>query len=391
MASRAPINAASDPRPFRAEDLQRLLEVAESPCVSIYLSTHRRFPEWKQDPVRYRALLAHAEAEVAKRSPGREPDGVLDLARRLLDGPHWEYALDGLGIFCSTSFSVAYRLPTPVPDSVVVSDSFHTKPLFRFIRGNVRYYVLALSQNAVSLYEGSSFGASAMDLAGLPTDLTDALGASELDEHERGVVVHGGGAAGRSFHGRGPGKEERKEDLLKYFRAIDKALHAYLKNERAPLLLAAVHYYLPMYREANTYPHLLEKGLDGNYERVNGEKIHADAWPIVSHAFERQAVEWVDRYRSLEGKGLALDRLEAVALATVEGRVRCLLAAEDAKLSGRFDRATGSVARREPTDPDDGDLIDDISEEAWKRGAEILVLRRDMLPTSSPIAAVLRF
>ena len=391
MASRAPINAASEPRPFRVEDLQRLLAVAESPCVSIYLSTHRRFPEWKQDPVRYRALLAHAESELAKRSAGREPDGILDPARRLLEGSHWEYALDGLGIFCSSSFSAAYRLPTPVPDAVVVSDSFHTKPLFRFIRGNVRYYVLALSQNAVSLYEGSSFGAAPIDLAGLPTDLTDALGVSELDEHERSVVVHGGPAGGRSFHGRGPGKEERKEDLLKYFRVIDKALHAYLKNERAPLLLAAVSYYPPIYREANTYPHLLEKGLEGNFERENGDKIHAEAWPIVSQAFERQAAEWVDRYRSLESKGLALDRLEAVALATVEGRVRCVLAAEDAKLSGRFDRANGSVARRQPTDPDDGDLIDDISEEAWKRGAEILVLPRGMLPTSSPIAAVLRF
>ena len=35
--------------------------------------------------------------------------------------------------------------------------------------------------------------------------------------------------------------------------------------------------------------------------------------------------------------------VQAVASATVQGRVRCVLAAEDAKVRGRLDRATGEI------------------------------------------------
>ncbi len=380
-------------RPFRADDLRQLLSLTESPCVSIHMETHRRFPDSRQDPIHFKNLLSQAEAEVEKRLGKREANGLLEPLHRLLeDEGMWECSLDGLVVFLSPSFAAAYRLPMPVKETVVVSDTFHTKPLFQFLRSNSRYYVLAVSQNEVSLYEGSSYGAEPVNLRALPSDLTSALGITELDEHERGLAEHGGGLGGRLVHGRGPGKDDRKEILLKFFRAIDKGLHDYLREEKTPLLLAAVGYYHPIYREANTYPHLLEPGLDGNFERANGDAIHAAAWPVVNQDFERRVAEWVDRYRSLEPKGLAIDGVAPVAEATVQGRVRCVLASEDGNTRGRFDRTTGEiVANDDPAGREDADLLDDICEEAWKRGAEVYVLPRPSLPTGNPIAAVLRF
>lgn len=398
MATRSNIRAEVPVRPFRAEDLQQLLAVHEEPCVSIHLTTHRRYPEWTQDPIRFKTLLSQAEAQIATRADARDHAALLESVRRLLEDPGiWEYALDGLAVYASTKYRSAFRVPMPLPDTVVVADSFYTKPLFRFLRTNSIYYVLAISQNAVSLYQGSSFGAGPVDLQALPSDLSAALGASELDEHERGIVSHGGGAAGRSFHGRGPGREERKETLLKFFRAVDKGLREYLRLERAPLLIAGVKYYRPIYREANTYPYLISDGLDGNFERANGDAIHAEAWPIVSQEWERRLAEWVDRYRSLAPKGLAVDGIQAVASATVQGRVRAVLAAENGNTWGRLDRATGEVtllegnSKQGPNGGTSPDLLDDVCEEAWKRSAEIYVLPQASLPTEKPIAAVLRF
>jgi hypothetical protein len=173
---------------------------------------------------------------------------------------------------------------------------------------------------------------------------------------------------------------------------VDKGLQEYLRHERTPLLLAAVKYYRPIYREANTYPHLLEEGPDGNFERANGDMIHAAAWPIVSRERERRVAEWVDRYRSLAPKGLAVDGVESVASATVQGRVWSVLAAENGNTWGRLDRSTGEVAVLDgPNGNASPDLLDDVCEEAWKRGAEIFVLPQSSLPTERPIAAVLRF
>jgi release factor family 3 len=393
MATRANTRDAAPVRSFRAEDLQQLLADTGGPCVSIHLATHRRYPDWTQDPTHFKNLLGQAEAQLAASPGARDAAAMLEPARRLLDDPGvWEHALDGLAVYVSPSYAAAFRVPTPLPDAVVIADTFHTKPLFRFLGTNSRYYVLAISQNAVTLYHGSSFGAEPVDLQSLPSDVTAALGLSELDEHERGVFVHGGTAGGRAFHGRGPGKEERKETLLKFFRAIDKGLHEYLRAERAPLLIAGVKYYRPIYREASTYPHLLAQGLDGNFERANGDVIHAAAWPIVSQDRERRIAEWSDRFRSLAPKGLAVDGAEAVASAVVQGRVRAILAAENGNTWGRLDRATGEVKLLSgPNGTASPDLLDDICEEGWKRGAEIYVLPQPSLPTARPIAAVLRF
>lgn len=383
MATR-PTTGALEIRPFRAEELTGLLRGGVPPCISIYLTTHRKHPDWKQDPVRFRSCLAEAEALLSKNGQ-RDAKSALEPLRELLDKPFWEYSLDGLAIFASGGTVTAYRLPMPVEEGVVVSDTYHTKPLLRFLHSNRRYFVLSITQNDVSLYEGSSFGAGAVELHGVPSSLRDALGVSV---HDRVVGTHTPGI----FHGRGPGREESKEELLKYFRVIDKGLREFLREEHTPLLLAAVGYYHSIYREANTYPHLLPQGIEGNFERSNEEQIHAAAWPIVEKQHDAEIEEWIARFRDAAGTGLGSSKLEDVAVAAVSGRVRGLLVAEGMKVWGMFDRATGSVTRHErQRDERDGDLADDIAEEAFRRGAEIFVLPPDRMPTREPLAAIYRF
>jgi hypothetical protein len=372
---------------FRSEDLKPLLQAAQAPCVSIYVPTSRRFPEKRQDPIRYRKLVDTAAALLKQGANVPDAEGMIATLRALEQEPHWERSLDGFVVFLSPAFAAAYRVPASVPEIAVVADTFHVKPLLRLKHEASRYFVLTVSQNAAQLYEGSPLGASAVDIPGLPRSLTDALGG--VVNERRSKTVHGGGVA---YHGSGVGKEETKEDLLSYFRVIDKALREFLHGESAPLLLAAVKYYQPIYREANTYRHLDSAMLEGNYEHVNGDKIHADAWPIVSAAASHGFEPWIERYRTSAANGLATDRIESVAEAVIQGRVSCVLAAEGETVWGVLDRATGSIEKRErQLDAEDDDLLDDLCEETLKRGGEAFVVPRASMPTASPIAAVFRF
>jgi hypothetical protein len=373
-----------DVQTFRSEDLKSLLQATGAPCISIYLPTSRRFPEKRQDPLRYRKLVDQAAA-LLKNAP--EAQGMIATLRALEQESHWERSLDGFAVFLSPTHAAAYRVPASVPEIAVVADSFHVKPLLRLKHEVTRYFVLAVSQKSARLYEGGPLGASVMDVPGLPQSVNDALG--EVVNERRSKTVHAGGVA---HHGYGAGKEETKEDLLSYFRVIDKALREVLHGERAPLLLAAVKYYQPIYREANTYAHLASEMLEGNYEHANGDKIHSDAWPIVSVATSQPFQPWVERYKTAAGSGLATDRIESVAEAVIQGRVSCVLAAEGETVWGVLDRSTGSVERRErQLDAADDDLLDDLCEEALKRGGEAFVVPRASMPTASPIAAVFRF
>ena len=229
MATRS--NLDLSPRLFRAEELQLLMATSGTPCVSIYLPTHRAHPGSKQDPVRYHAIVGEVETQLAKGPAPRDASSFVESLRSLENEAHWEHSLDGLAVFLSPKFHAAYRLPVSVTERVVVADSFHLKPLIRFLGSNRRYFVLAVSQNAVSLYEGSPFGAGAVELGGLPESLRGALGVPDLD---RAFGRHGAPSS-FVFHGRGPGREETKEKLLQYFRTIDKALREYLHDERGPV------------------------------------------------------------------------------------------------------------------------------------------------------------
>ena len=381
MASRA---QKIDVQTFRSEDLKALLQASGAPCVSIYVPTSRRFPEKRQDPVRYRKLVDQAAA-LLKNAP--EAEAMVATLRALEQEPHWERSLDGFAVFLSPSLAVAYRVPASVPEMAVVADSFHVKPLLRLKYEAARYFVLAVSQKSARLFEGDPLGASAVDVPGLPQSVNDALG--DVVNERRSKTVHAGGVA---HHGYGPGKEETKEDLLGYFRVIDKALREYLHGETASLLLASVRYYQPIYREANTYPHLADAMLEGSYEHASGDKIHTDAWPMVSAATAHRFQPWVERYKTSAPSGLATDRIESVAEAVIQGRVSCVLAAEGETVWGILDRSTGSVERRErQLDAEDDDLLDDLCEEALKRGGEAFVVPRASMPTASPIAAVFRF
>ena len=371
---------------FRAEALTDLLRDGAGPHLSIYLPTHRRHPEWKQDPVRYRDLLGRAAELLRARYQPGEIDSFLEPLRSLERDGDWEHALDGLALFRSRDSMTMYRLPMPVPELVVVAETYHTKPLLRFLSSNGRYLVLAISQKAVSLYEGTSFGAGPVNLHGVPTSLREAVGVLD-DKPFAGQYV-----AGAVYHGNGPGKEIRKEELLQFFRKVDRGLHDYLRDERVPLLLASVKYYHPIYATANRYPGLLEEHLAGNYERATPERIHAEAWPIVSKVFEARVSTCADRYRRRSGNGLASDRLEEVAAAAVTGRVQCLLVPEEESVRGVLDRVTGAIRRQERRqDTNDADVLDDIAEEAFKRGAEVYVVPRASMPAPGPLAALYRF
>ena len=375
---------------FRAEELQRLLSTnGPGPLLSLYLPTHRRHPEWKQDPVRFRALLHQAGELLGTRYKSRDAEAFLGPLRQLETDRHWESSLDGLALFRSESTTAVYRLPIPVPELVVVADTYHTKPLLKFLHSNSRYLVLAVSQNAVTLYEGSPFGAGAVNLQGVPSSLREALG---VPHYDRSFSAAGGWVQGGVFHGRGPGKERKKEELLRFFNAIDRGLHEYLRDERMPLVLAAVKYYHPIYRQVNRYPDLLGAGLEGNYERAPSDQIHAEAWPIVSRVLQERVETWVARYRERAGTGRASEQLEEIAVAAVTGRVQLLLVAEEESVWGILDRKTGSVqvhARR--MNAEDADVLDDIAEESLKRGGEVYVVPRPWMPGPGPIAALFRF
>ncbi|KAA0253418.1 hypothetical protein FBQ97_10145 [Acidobacteria bacterium ACD] len=371
------------------EELQRILAPHPAPCLSLFMRTHRHPPDSDQDPIRFKNLLKDAERLLSERYVGKEKDAVLGPVAALATPELWRDRADGLAVFQAQDHSSVYRLPVALPDLAVVADSFHVKPVLGFLQSNQTYYVLVLSQNAVSLWVGTAAGAKPVDLSGLPRSLTEALGIERKEAHTTAFASAGGAV----FQGRGAPEATKKDDLLRFFRAIDQALWQALREERAPLFLAGAGYTFPIYREVSRYPHLAPGGLEGSFEGVGADDLHRHAWPAVQahlHAVEDDALA---EYERLYGRKLSSDILTEVAQAAVQGRVRRLLLGRGKRLFGRLDRTTGEVTLHGPAQigPVDDDVLDDLAEVVLTKGGEILVIEQRRMPGDAAAAATFRW
>src|SRR5258708_27493749 len=91
-----------------------------------------------------------------------------------------------------------------------------------------------------------------------------------------------------------------KDEIEFFFRDVDHALQQTLKAEGVPVVLAAVEYLIPIYREISSYPHLLEEGVAGNPELLSPAELHARAWEVVQPGFHQPEAEAFLRYEELK-------------------------------------------------------------------------------------------
>jgi len=380
-------------------DLWILMKKSDGRRVSVYMPTHRMGQEIQQDSIRLKNLLGKAENRLVAGGL-RTPDvqTLLEPARDLLsDDLFWQHQSDGLAIFLSSDGLRYYRLPLDFEPVVVVGDRFHVKPLLPLLSGNGRFYILALSQQEVRLLQGTRFNVSEIELEKVPAGLAQALRYEDAQKtiqfHTSTTTPGGRGERPAIFHGQGTASaDEQKEHILRYFRQVDEGLHEILVETRIPLVLAGVEYLLPLYREANTYPHLVDEGIEGNPEQLRVEELHARAWSIVEPLFLAAEEEAAGRYRQLAGSGSeqASDDLTKVVPAAYVGRVEELFVARDAQRWGTFDPANHEVQIHDDVEPGK-DLLDFAAIHTFLNRGAVYATEPEQVPSETSLAAVFRY
>jgi hypothetical protein len=364
-------------------------------CVSLYMPTHRHGRDTEQDPIRLKNLLRQAEEQLESKGL-RSPDAqqMLEPAQRLLqDFGFWRRQSDGLALFISSEGSSIYRLPLPFTELVVISDRFHLKPLLPFFANDGHFYILALSQNEVRLLEGTRHTVDEIDVENLPTSIAAAL---QYERFEQELQFHsssaasGGGKRPAMFHGHDVSDED-KGRILRWFHKLDNELSTLFAEKRSPLVLAGVDYLLPLYQEANAYPHLLPKGIEGNPEKLKPEELHERAWLLVEPIFAQARKEAAARYAQLASDGQATTDIQEAVLAAHHGRVDELFVAVDIQVWGVFDAEANTVSVHEEAEPGDEDLLDLAAVASIANSGVVYAVPREHVPEQAPLAALLRY
>ena len=383
----------------RAE-LEQLMHKEQQGCVSIYMPTHRTGTDAQQDPIRLKNLLREAEKQLSAQGIGRrDVQNMLEPASMLLqNSTFWQHQSDGLAIFISSNKVRRYRLPLNFEEFVAVMDHFHIKPLLPLFTGDGKFYILALSQNEVRLLNGTRDSVSEVDIRQVGGSLADAIPSvnhqMSLQLHSSGFTGGSSGSGSVTFHGQGGGSDESaKQELLRYFRLVSDGLTEFLQGDRVPLVLAGVEYLLPIYKEANTYPNLIDTVIKGNPDLLRVDELHKSAWDILESHFQAAQAEAVAQYQQLAGQASerVADTLEKIVPAASDGRVETLFVATGVQQWGVFNPVTNEIKLHNQQQPGDEPLLDLAAVQTYLKGGIVYAVEPEKVPGGTYAAAVLRY
>jgi hypothetical protein len=253
-----------------------------------------------------------------------------------------------IGIFRTlTSFRVL-NLPVSVQNTCIVADSFHVKPLLKWMQVDRDFLLLGVQPGVATLYQGDLYSFKVIDSVLLP-DSIRKQGAQEMMEWLNTWILDLTTKVSPRLFIAGEGKVARI--VFKHLR---------YKNV-APRLI---------------WPSLVSEVCD---------EIRTIVKADARKTFERTLIEF--HYAS--DVRLAKSNVFAIARAAVQGNVKKLLISEEFKIFGKLDRKNGTLSiHLKDLNHEDDDILDDLAQAVLSHGGEVIVAPQDEIPNGRPVLAL---
>jgi len=373
---------------LKRDSFLRMAEIREEWCVSVYMPIDR--VDAPKNRIRLKNLMSEAEKkllalEMSPATVGR----ILAPIEMILDNTDfWKNWKEGFAAFFTYDSFVWHSMNYKFDDLVVVTDRFHLKPLLRNASQTRRFHLLTLSQNKIKLYEASEDEIHEVFLKGLPRNIEFALRSEDGENH---LQSHSSGKGSAIYHGNGGIEDNKNAKLTELFRKVDKSVNNYLKGDESPLLLAGVERLHPIYHAANSYPHILKDGINGNVDDLSSKELLEKSLPTIMPAIREEREKAMEIFHEKLGTGLATDKFPAIFKAAKEGRIETLFVPVGRQTWGNFDNKTSELQINKTAKPGDKDLLCVTSTRTLQKGGTVYVVLPEQMPDNASIAAVMRY
>lgn len=377
-------------------EFNKLASWHDQHCVSIYIPTTMAgvAGEKQQGPLRLKNALKQVKEKLNeyKLSP-IDIENYLEPVKNLMDDKlFWGKQSNYLAIFLSKQLMQVYSLPVNNDSFIYVSDHFYLLPIMSLFNGNGKFFVLSLSLKNLKLYEATRYNISMVHVEDLlPDKLEEVVG---YDFQNKSLQFRSGQGveAGAMFHGQGAGKDDKDAELEKYFRATDKGLMKLMKDEHAPLVLACVDHYHPLYAKITDYPNLCERNISGNHDETDAPLLHKLALPLVEVYFQQYRKKYAELIRNLPINGKTSFDLNDIIPAAIDGRIEVLFVQKSRDKYGLYDELNRSLIVDENTTVSQASLYNLAAIQTWLKGGHVYLAEKDEMPLlGSGINALFRY
>ncbi|GAA4791948.1 chemotaxis protein [Streptomyces ziwulingensis] len=345
------------------------------PAVTVLTPTHRREPDNAQDPVRLRNVVAEARKQL-EADPAvtreRRTEVVRELERALAE-VDLAHAEEGLALFAAPGEHQVWTLARTVPERVVLSDTFLTRNLVAAHTAEQPFWVLSVSADRATLWNGGTDRVVEDRLHGFPLERPP-----ENFDPERQERI---GDSPSTF---------RDERTRQFLRDADTAMGKVLRTSPRPLYVTGSEAALALLEEAGGAARDAVHVPHGGLAQGTPEAVWQAVRPVLDAEAHRAADAVTGELADARGRREYAAGLDELWQSAREGRVR-LLAVEENYRATVVDAGDhlepaldGDLDARE-------DIVDEIVEQCLETGAEVRFVPDGTLRDADGIAGVLRY
>lgn len=353
------------------ETLDRLKKVVSDCAVTLVLRTHRTHPENAQDSIKLKNKVSEARVRLAKEYDAATAKNLGEKLEKLAEEIDVNYNLEGLVLFVDADHAEFVRLPVELNDRIIIDSTFATRPLFRALNLETRYYLLMLSKDKARLLRASS---------------------SNLEEEIGGDFPAVNTASPKS---RTEGNiDERQSKLqLEFFNNVDKSVNKVHQKEPLPIYIASddMNYgqYLKVADRPNTiYGEVALKNRDGKA----GNSIK-EVWPAIQEETKARNLSRKEELKKAIGSGKVVSDYSEIWQALEIGRGATLFVQEGLFQPAQVkDNHIKLIDKADINSKDDvDDIIDEMIEKNSLTGGDVVFLPKEEMADFQGLALVTRY
>lgn len=388
-------NGESQHDRVRRPELIRLARTQEAYCASIYLPVAQTGAH--VDLKQLQTRLGKAIAEMTRQLEVlglRMPDireYVLRLERMRQDKDFLMDQNTGLAIFLHRQAHVVFKVPIAFREQVYVADHFYLLPLIPVLPHNGTFFVLRLGMRNVQLYKGGPDHLKQINTGKLLPESFEAVTGTDFKDTSNQHHTTGPGKVAH-VHGHGEGKDDRKAEILKYFRAVDAGVVRILHNETAPMLVACLDQHFPLYATANTYHGLYNAHIGGNPRDVDVRELLEKARQVLEAYFQAPLLRSKAQFAELAGTGRTSSAIGEIVRAAFRGQVATMFVDPEMDCYGVFDQLNASLIIDSEKIPGNASILNLAAAETLLRQGDVFALPAAQMPVPNSAAnAIYRY
>ncbi|MGM0933895.1 MAG: hypothetical protein ACQEWD_10660 [Bacteroidota bacterium] len=376
------------------KEFQELAGFNNEVSVSIFIPTERAGKDVLEEKSKthLKSLWKEIKNKLEKKEVSKDKIEKLDepIQELLNDKGFWRHQSDGLAIYVAEDFFRKFTLPLKFDTHYYINREFYLKPLVPLFSGDGRFYLLSLQVENVEFFEASKYSITPVKIDDLtPARLEDTVG---YDYEEKSLQQKSSASSmgQQAMHGHAGADRERKNEIFRFFRAVDQGLHSLLQEEKLPLLVACQDYLFPIYKEANTYDNLYPEAVTGNPKDTDMLGLHQRAWETIEPLFEKQKRDKLNQFHDQNGKTAV--SIHDILPGVHQGKVDTLFLDRNAEIWGTYNEDKMKVDIQEGQRNGNFSLMNWAARNVLNQGGNVFLLDEEQMPeNSSKMNAIFRY